>query len=77
MTSPYKKYLQVLLDSTVEVRIDRDGAPSVDGTVKEVEDDACVIQSRDDNPELVRVHYIAYDDIRGVSRLDHNYDIIG
>ena len=71
MTSPYKQHLQGYLNLDNEVRIDRAGAESVTGKIVDVHDDACEIQCKGDEAETVRIYFIAYEDIRGISTLEH------
>jgi hypothetical protein len=74
MTSPYKNHLKEYLDMTNEVTVDRAGAASITGKVVAIEDDACTIRGKSELIGYVKEHFIAYDDIRGVSTVEHDID---
>jgi hypothetical protein len=74
MTSPYKKYLQDFVGLDTKISVERAGAPSIDGKVKEVQDDAFLLESasaQDIMNDVARVYFVAYSDVRGVSHLEH------
>lgn len=75
MTSPYKKYLAPYLQSSKPVSLDRDGARTLIGQLIELNDDGCVIQSREGaSIGTVQQTFVAYSHIRGVSTVEHDYE---
>lgn len=75
MISPYKA---VLVDEEGRnITIDRDGAMSVTGRLDEVTDYGCIIAAIGPDTESSNFIFIAFENIRGVGRDDHDPKKIG
>ena len=78
MISPYKAELLKYVDTVTVVTVDRDGASPVNGTVVTVDDYGVHVKQPGPDPisEQAINTFIAYGDIRGVSRVVPDYDLI-
>lgn len=61
---PYHRQLSKFFNTAVEVRVERDGADVIVGTVDLVVGDGCFIRL---SPPLVGVTFVDFRDIRGVT----------
>jgi hypothetical protein len=75
MNSPYKYHLTEHKGS--EVIIHRASAPDVEGVAHEVGEAGCTIKQPSDGEESALYVFIAYEDMRGVGHVDHDYEQIG
>ncbi len=70
MISPYKEHLKQFEGLDNIVTIERNGAPDLTGKVEEVTDFGCTIVDYAGDGNSIVTTFVAYEDIRGVKRLD-------
>lgn len=71
---PYRKQLSDLENE--EVVLHRAGAPDLHGKVAEIQDDGCVIAIKGKDHERILNVFVAYRDLRGVSKEEWDMDVI-
>ena len=80
MVSPYKSILDEIGEGG-EVIIDRANAESLNGTIKDVSDFGCTVKKpvseKIEDCEKYLLVFVAFEDMRGVGKIDWNMDVIG